>query len=167
MEIKTIDSVYSYSFYTDEVNAGKMSIVKEKALRIRDFKNELSGKIFGNLMLYKDMTEVSMVKHFNCYVEGLVGQDVQNAIVDVHTSYSNKFDQIKKKTTFYITQVKPVFYKKNGKELGNGLFTFRKGDLKEIKIKNKSNSDISFVLLPRKLLPVGQMLNCLMEQGGN
>ena len=138
MEIKTIDSTYSYSFYTDGVNAGKLAVVKEKAKRIKAFKNELAGEIFSNLMFYKDMSKVKMVNYFNCYVDGLVGQDVQNAIVDVWTTYSNKFDQIKKNTIFHVIDIKPIFYKKNGRRLKNGELTFKKGDFKEFKIKEKS-----------------------------
>ena len=135
MQTKTIESKYSNSFYTNKVNVGKFSIVKEKAECIREFKNELSGRIFSNLMLYKDMPKNDMIKHFNCYYEGLVGQDIQNAITDVYTSYSNKFEQIRGKTTVNIMEIKPEFYKKNGKKLNNGSFTFKKGDFKEFKIK--------------------------------
>ncbi|MFH1218270.1 MAG: zinc ribbon domain-containing protein [Candidatus Peregrinibacteria bacterium] len=84
------------------------------------------------------MSKVDMVNHFNCYADGLIGQDIQNAIVDVHTSYSNKFEQIKKKSVFRVTDIKPKFYKKNGKSRKSGQPLFRKGDFKEWDIKAKS-----------------------------
>ena len=42
------DSRYSISFYSDELNKVKYDIVKEKAVRIRDFKNEISENIHLN-----------------------------------------------------------------------------------------------------------------------
>ena len=132
------ESKYSISFYSDELNKVKYDIVKEKAVKIRDLRNEISEKIHLDMDFYKFFSREDMIKHFNCQKEGLLGQDIQNAIKDVHTSYSNKFEQILKKISFRLYEITPTAYKRNGKKLANGKYEFRKGDFKSWSKKSKS-----------------------------
>ena len=138
METKQIESIYSYSFYSEESNKGKVAILRKKAERISDFKNKISGIIYKDIEFFKEMSCEDMIKHFNCFVDGLVGQDIQNAIKDVHTSYSNKFEQMIKKSMFKLCEIHPSYYEKNGKLLLNGKHEYRKGDFKRFLKKEYS-----------------------------
>ena len=47
-----------------------------------------------------------MIKFFNTKIEGINGQDIQNAISDVYTMYSNDFDKIRGNLTFKRKNIK-------------------------------------------------------------
>ena len=107
-------------------------MIKDKAIIIRDFKNELSGVISKNLDKYLDHSKIDFIKEFNTQIKGLTGQDIQNAIVHVYTSYSNKFKQVTRKLNFSVQdKIKIERYKKNTKNN-------KSGDLKNFEVALKS-----------------------------
>jgi len=87
-------------FYSTGLNQIKFDSIHDKAVKIRDFKNIISIKINTNILKYAEMTKFDTIKEFNTQIPGLNGQDIQNAITDVFTMYSNKMDTIKKKLNF-------------------------------------------------------------------
>jgi len=123
-----IDSKYSYKFYSTSLNKEKYDTLKNIAIKIKTFKNDLSLHIHKNLDEYIDLTKIDFIKLFNTQITGLVGQDIQNAISHVYTSYSNKFQEINKKLLFQIQkEIKIEKYKVNGKN-------YKKGDTKNFQI---------------------------------
>ena len=100
----TIDSQYSYSFYSTDLNKGKFDLLEQKAILINKFKQNISFKIHSNLDSYLDKTKFELIKEFNTSITGLTGQDIQHAISDVYTSYSNKFDAVNNKLKFRVQE---------------------------------------------------------------
>src|ERR1039457_1220140 len=132
------DSISSLSFYSDNLNKEKCDILYNKAILIRDFKNELSLKISNDLLYYLDKSKFDVLKEFNTQIEGLSGQDIQHTIDDVFTAYQNKFAIINSKIKFNLIKHQIIYYKKNTK-------TNNKGDFNEYKI-TKSTSKLSIQL---------------------
>lgn len=87
-------------FYSNELNQVKFDAIYEKAVLIRDFKNLVSSKIHSNILFYQNYTKFDMIKEFNTTIEGLKGQDIQNAITDVWTMYSNNLKKAQSNMTF-------------------------------------------------------------------
>ena len=132
--IKEYDSIYSKSFYSNELNIIKYNAIKNKAKLILNFKNEISIAIHNDLNKFVDMSTNDLIVYFNKQIKGLTGQDIQHAIKDVAVCYSNKFEQIKKKFVFKIQdELICIKYKKNGKN-------FKKGDTKYFEVKLMSTS---------------------------
>ena len=70
-------------FYSKDLNKKKFQTIKNKALLIRDFKNNVSEIIYNNIADYLDFSKIDAIKKFNTQISGLNGQDIQNAISDV------------------------------------------------------------------------------------
>jgi len=87
-------------FYSNELNQSKFNIIEEKAIKINDFKNKISNEIYNNLLFFLDKSKFDVIKYFNCQIDNLNGQDIQNVISDVWVSYSNMFEDIKQELTF-------------------------------------------------------------------
>ena len=99
MKLK-IETKKAKFFYSNELNQIKFNTINEKAILIRDFKNQISFEIHQNILHYLDLTKFDIIKLFNTQIPGLNGQDIQNAITDVWTMYSNKLELIKKDLNF-------------------------------------------------------------------
>ncbi len=128
----SFDSKYSKDFYSQDLNEGKYEQLLTKAKLIRLLKNYISNIVHNNIHSMKDMSVEDMIKHFKYSVKGLVGQDIQHAVKQVFTCYSNKFVQIKQKMTFRIvSEIIITKYKRN-------TASQKKGDIKDIEIKYKS-----------------------------
>jgi len=129
MKVKSQSSI---SFFSDGLNQEKYDALLVKANLIRDFKNQISLKISANYSDYISMSKFDFMKQENTQIEGLTGQEIQLALVDVYTMYQNKFDKINNLIKFRIVdKVEETYYKINTK-------TKKKGDLKETKVKYKS-----------------------------
>jgi putative transposase len=128
------ESTYSMSFYsTADLNSIKYQHLHDKAVKIRDFKNDLSQRICQNPMSIQDLSKFDFLKLFDIQIEGLVGKEIQPALKEVYTCYQNKFTQLNQKISFKI-QSKPLkieYYKKNTKK-------HKKGDIKNNSISLKS-----------------------------
>jgi IS605 OrfB family transposase len=136
----TYDSQFSRVFHSFELNEVKFQILLDKATTLRDFKNEISQKVNNDLPKYTRMSKFDFLKHFNCQISGVSGQDIQHAIVNVYTAYENRFNQINTKVTFRTVKTwKTIFYKRNTPN-------HNKGDLKEIKITLNPASDLQSCL---------------------
>ena len=100
MKTKSVETKQAKFFFSQELNQKKFETIKNKAVLIRDFKNKLSADFHKNLFNYWNYTKIDAIKHFNTQIPGLNGQDIQNAIVDVYTNYSEMASKIKEKLTF-------------------------------------------------------------------
>ncbi len=130
-EIK-FDSKYSKDFYSQDLNLVKYEQLLTKAKLIRTLKNHVSNIVHNNIHSMKDMSKEDMIKHFKYSIKGLVGQDIQHAVKNVFTCYSNKFDQIKQKMMFRVCdEIVVTKYKRN-------TISQKKGDVKDVEIKMKS-----------------------------
>ena len=87
-------------FYSVELNQKKFNAIEDKAMKIRDFKNQISKEIQNNILAYLDKSKFDIITLFNTQIDGLNGQDIQNAISDVWISYSNMMDKIKLSLSF-------------------------------------------------------------------
>lgn len=129
MKVKSQSSI---SFFSDNLNHEKYNDLLYKANLIRDFKNKISQKISSDYLDYLTLSKFDFLTLENTQIEGLTGQEIQHALVDVYTKYQNKFDKINKSIRFRVVdKVEHTYYKRNTK-------TKKKGDLKEIKVKMKS-----------------------------
>jgi transposase len=127
-----VKSQASISFFSDELNQEKFDALLHKANLIRDFKNKISKKINENYLDYLELSKFDFLKKENTQIDGLTGQEIQLALVDVYTKYQNKFDKINMSIRFrVIDKIEHTYYKINTK-------THNKGDLKEVKTKFKS-----------------------------
>jgi len=60
-------------------------MLMQKALLIREFKNKLSEKIASNYFEYLYISKFDLIKQENTKIDGLTGQEIQLAIVDVYS----------------------------------------------------------------------------------
>ncbi len=127
-----IKSTFSKSFSSFELNEVKFEQLKNKAEKIREFKNIISNKIHKNINTYINKSKFELVKEFNTQIKDLSGQEIQIAIGDVYDTYLNKFNQIKNKMIFKIQKgTKVRKYKVNSK---NHI----KGDVMSFELQLKS-----------------------------
>jgi hypothetical protein len=109
MKVKSQSSI---SFFSDGLNQEKYDALLHKANLIRDFKNHLSQKISANYLEYIDLSKFDFLKQENTQINGLTGQEIQLALVDVYTKYQNKFDKINMSIRFRVVdQIEEVYYK--------------------------------------------------------
>ncbi len=139
--IKTIDSIGSYSFYSTDINTGKYDAFYQKALQIRDYKNCLSQYIISNLLEYLEKSKVDLIKEFGNTATKLsasfnlmTGQEMQKAVEDVYTCYNNKFSAIQSKLKFNVQKSLDVtLYKRKTKKK-------KVGDVKTVEVTKKSTN---------------------------
>jgi len=93
-------------FYSADLNQQKFDVILNKAKEIREFKNKISNEIHGSILQYLDQTRFDVIKKFNCKIDNLNGQDIQNAITDVWSNYSTMIDSIKFCLSFKVAKRK-------------------------------------------------------------
>ncbi|BDH16382.1 MAG: hypothetical protein [Bacteriophage sp.] len=100
----------SYSFYSDNVNKGKIALLKSKAILIRDFKNLVSSFIFNTYMnekiyLSKKLSRIEIQKQCKVLKPKGISERMYNAaILEVITIYNNRRSTCKrpfKKAIFF------------------------------------------------------------------
>lgn len=122
----------SYSFYSDNINIGKYQLLMNKAVEIRDFKNQISLDVCSNFDYFATLSKFEWINHFRTRLPNCNNQDTSHAIVDVFVAYENKIQQFKQKTSLKVqSKIQVDYYKRNGKN-------FSKGDVKTFEIKMKS-----------------------------
>ena len=122
----------SYSFYCDNLNIGKYQLLKDKAVELRDFKNQISEEVCSNFDYFANLSKFKWINHFRTNLPNCNNQDISHAIVDVFVAYENKIQQFKQKTSLKVqSKIEVQFYKRNGKN-------FKKGDVKSFNINMKS-----------------------------
>jgi putative transposase len=118
----------SYSFYSDNLNIGKYDILYNKALQLRDFKNNISTEVCNNPIHFFNLSKFDWINHFRCKLNSCNNQDISNAISDTYVAYENKISSFNKKSKSKIQkEIKYAYYKVNTKNN-------KKGDLKDKEI---------------------------------
>jgi len=79
----TIESTYSYSFYSKNLNKEKYDLFVSKAIAIKKFKNKISNYISKNLLIYLDKTSFDVVEEFKCTVCGHVMNADLNSSINI------------------------------------------------------------------------------------
>jgi IS605 OrfB family transposase len=122
-------SIYSKDFHSFDLNKQKYENLVYKAKLILEFRNKISNNIYVNINQTLNLSKYQAIKLYNQSAFGLLGQDVQNVIDDVHTCYNNKFNTIfEDKLVFKIQNKLIVTYYKKQTTVNNK--TFNKGDVK-------------------------------------
>ena len=119
-----IQSKKSYSFSLNAINDAKKKQIIDKALGIRNLKNQVSKDICDNFLKFSNQSKFDFIKSIkNPDSSILSGQDLQHAVADVFTSYENKIDKFKEKMQFKVQkELKRTYYKRTTK-------THKKGDI--------------------------------------
>jgi putative transposase len=111
------ESTYSISFYSTGLNQTKYNMLYAKAVKIRDFKNELSKLLCADPVLIQNFSKFNFFKKYNTQIDGLVGRELQPALSDVYTKYQNKFNQLNSKISFKVqSKINITYYKKDTKK---------------------------------------------------
>jgi transposase len=80
----------SYSFYCDDLNDGKLLLLRKKAEDLLVFKNEISLDICKNPVGFLTLDKFDCVTKYRTRIDSCNNQDISNAIEHVFTSYDNK-----------------------------------------------------------------------------
>jgi len=118
----------SYSFYSNNLNKVKYDLLYNKALKIRDFKNEISLSVCENPIKFFNLSKFDWINIFRCRIDGCNNQDISNAISDVYVAYENKITTFNKKVKSKIQNgFKKTTFKRKTKNN-------KKGDVKSFDI---------------------------------
>ena len=110
------------------------------AVKLRDFKNEISKLVNDNLLYYLDFSKLDFIKEMRKAFPDRISScfDAQ-LYTQIFTNYQNKFDAILRKIQFQKIVFKGFeFYKRNSKK-------HKKGDLKNI-IIDRTQTDLTICL---------------------
>lgn len=135
-----IDSIFSKSFCLDNTNIIKTNKLINKAEAIRTFKNEVSDNIHNNPLYFIELGVYNSMTYFKSNSKYLNGQDEQNAIEEVFNTYKDKLDKLNNKIKFYLINIKPSYYKKDGRKLANNNRPYYKNDFKSFEKTTKETS---------------------------
>jgi hypothetical protein len=123
----SFESQYAVSFYPLLLSDTKCSEILQRAMEIRDVRNDISEVFFQNMLAFQDMKKFDAQVYFNSlFSSRLSSHYLKMAITDVWKAYQLRFNAIRKRIEFVkIVELTRVLYKRNTKE-------HKKGDLKSI-----------------------------------
>jgi IS605 OrfB family transposase len=114
----------SYSFYSNDLNKVKYDLLYDKALKIRDYKNEISEFVCKNPIKFFNLSKFDWINTFRRRMDNCNNQDISNAISDTYVAYENKITTFNRKIKSKVQSgFKKTLYKKNGKH-------YKKDDIK-------------------------------------
>lgn len=122
-----VDSKYAKIFNSDMLTRSKYDELYAVAVKLRDFRNEVSQLVNDNLLHYLDFSKLDFIKEMRKAFPNKVSScfDAQQYI-QVHKDYQNKFNSVLKNIEFKkITFNGFELYRRNSKN-------HKKGDLKNI-----------------------------------
>lgn len=140
-----IDSKYTKSFISNSLTEIKFNEIRDLAITINNYKNNISKEVNDRLLFFLDMSKFSFMKYMRENHKGELSSNFDaQAITQVFTCYQNKFDSIQKKLTFeQITFNGFEFYKRNCKNK-------KKGDFKKVSLtRERSNLSMTLSYLAR------------------
>lgn len=118
----------SYSFYSNDLNKVKYDLLYNKALTIREFKNNISKTVITNPSKFFNLSKFDWINYFRTNIENCNNQDISNAISDVYVAYENKRTKFNSKINFKIQdKINITYYKKN-------TIKNKKGDIKSFNV---------------------------------
>jgi IS605 OrfB family transposase len=104
----------SYSFYSNNLNKVKYDLLYNKALVLREFKNNISKTVITNPSKFFNLSKFDWINYFRTNLSYCNNQDISNAITDVYTAYENKRIKFNTKIKFKVQdKVNISYYKKN------------------------------------------------------
>ena len=135
-----VNSKYAKVFNSDMLTRSKYDELYAVAVKLRNFKNEVSQLVNDNLLYYLDFSCLNFVtemrKAFPDRISSCFDKQVYS---QVFTNYQNKFDAILRKIQFQKIIFKSFeLYKRNTKE-------HKKGDLKNI-LYDRTQTDLTVCL---------------------
>ncbi len=130
-----IDSKYAKTFYSDMLTRSKYVELYAIAVKLRDFRNEVSRLVNDNLLYYLDFNKFNFItemrKHFSNRISSCFDKQ---AYERVYTDYQNKFNAILKNIEFKKITIKCFeLYKRNSKK-------YKKGELKQVIIETSQTN---------------------------
>ena len=139
INIHSYNSHYSKDFHSFSLNKEKYENLVHKAQYILEFRNKVSKSMCDNINQTLNISKYEAIKLYNQSAFGLLGQDVQNVIDDVHTCYNNKFNAIFEDKLKYKVQSKLIVthYKRQTVTKDK---TFNKGDVKTNRVVLKETT---------------------------
>ena len=135
-----VNSKYAKIFHSDMLTRSKYDELYTVAVKLRDFKNEISKLVNSDLLHYLDYSSLNFVtemrKAFPDRISSCFDKQVYS---QVFTNYQNKFDAILRKIQFQKITFKGFeLYKRNTKD-------HKKGDLKNI-LYDRTQTDLTICL---------------------
>ncbi len=123
----------TYSFYCDDLNDVKYQLLYNKALQLKEFRNNISLDICDNPLEFLKLGKYDCVTKYRTKLDKCNNQDVSNAIEHVFTSYQTKKDRFLKNIEVKVQKsTTKSYYKVNTKN-------HKKGELKDYNIKFENN----------------------------
>ena len=135
-----VDSKYAKTFNSYMLTRSKYDELYAVAVKLRDFRNEVSQLVNDNLLYYLDFSTLDFIKEMRKIFSNKVSSsfDAQKYI-QVHKDYQNKFNAILRNIEFKKITFKGFeLYKRNSKN-------HKKGDLKSI-ITDTSQTNLTLCL---------------------
>ena len=135
-----VNSKYAKIFNSDMLTRSKYDELYAVALKLRDFKNEVSKLVNENLLYYLEFSKLDFIKEMRKTFPDRISScfDAQ-LYTQIFTNYQNKFDAILRKIQFQKITFKCFeLYKRNTKD-------HRKGDLKNI-LFDRKQTDLTVCL---------------------
>ena len=122
-----VNSKYAKIFNSDMLTRSKYDELYAVAIKLRDFKNEVSQLVNSDLLHYLDYSALSFVTEMRkAFPDRISSCFDKQVYTQVFTNYQNKFDAILRKIKFQKITFKGFeLYKRNSKN-------HKKGDFKNI-----------------------------------
>ena len=135
-----VNSKYARIFNSNMLTRSKYEELYAVAIKLRNFKNEVSKLVNSDLLHYLDYSTLSFVTEMRkAFPDRISSCFDKQVYAQVFTSYKNKFDAILRKIQFQkITFKSFELYKKNTKD-------HKKGDLKNI-LYDRKKTDLTVCL---------------------
>ena len=135
-----VNSKYAKIFHSDMLTRSKYDELYTVAVKLRNFKNEVSKLVNDNLLYYLEFSKLDFIKEMRKAFQDRISScfDAQ-LYTQIFTNYQNKFDAILRKIQFQRITIKGFeLYKKNTKD-------HKKGDLKNI-LYDRKQTDLTICL---------------------
>ena len=128
-----MNSIKTYSFYCNDLNDVKYQLLYDKALQLRDFRNNISKDICNNPLEFLKLSKFDCINKYRIRLDKCNNQDISNAIKDVFVCYQNKKDKFLKNIEVKLQKsTTKSYYKVNTKN-------HKKGELKDYEVKFHNN----------------------------
>ena len=124
----------SYSYYCKDLNTKKYKMLLDKAVALRNFRNDISTKVCSSIESfnkYANLSEFDWINDFRKHIPSCNSQDISHAISTTFTSYDNKIKIYKKQLSIKLQDnIEFSYYKKNTN-------IHKKGDINSIHLNMK------------------------------
>ena len=136
-----VDSKYAKFFNSDMLTHSKYDELYKVAVKLKDFRNEVSKLINNNLLHYLDFSRFDFLNEMHKIFKNKISSCFDNQqYTQIYKDYQNKFNAILRNIEFKkITHKGFELYKRNSKK-------HKKGDLKSI-ITETSQTNLTVCLL--------------------